>query len=110
MGRYMRPARNWGRPVLAAGAVAVFWASGVAAGLAATGVYAALYAWSLVRHPWRPCWRCGGSAARWSWIWQGAGGGCRVCGNRKTQVRWGVKVLMPGYARRLRQRKPTRYG
>ncbi len=106
----MRPARNWARPGLLLVAVLICWAASAAAGAVASAAAAGLYGWSLWRHPWRPCWNCRGSGARYGRVWAGTLGRCRACEGDKTMLRWGVRVLAPGYARALRQGKPTRYG
>jgi len=106
----VRPARNWKRPALLLAAVTVCWAAGTLDGVIAAVIAAALFLWSSLRHPDRPCWHCGGSGVRTGRIWQGTLGRCRACEGNKVKVRWGVKALMPGYAKRLRQGKPTRYG
>jgi len=106
----VRPTRAWRRPALLLAAVLVCWAAGPGYGAAATAVAVALLAWSWVRQPVRPCWKCGGSGARFGRIWQGTLGRCKACEGDKVQVRWGVKTLMPGYAKKLKQGRPTRYG
>ena len=106
----MRPTRNWKRPALLIGAVLVCWAASAEAGAVASAVAVALLIWSWVRQPARPCWKCGGSGARFGRIWQGTLGRCKACDGGKTQVRWGVKTLMPGYARKLKSGQKTRYG
>jgi hypothetical protein len=61
------------------------------------------YCWSLVRHPWRRCLRCGGNGRHVdTTIWKGKFGRCTCCGGTGKHLRWGVRLLRRG--------NPGRYG
>jgi hypothetical protein len=92
-----------GRVVLAlAGGVALFLMHAWAAAAVYWPALAALYAWSLARRPWLPCWWCGGSGTReGTWLFPWARGPCWRCGGKRGWVRAGVKVLTPARARRI---------
>lgn len=96
-------------------AYACFAGGAPLAGLAVVTGYCAWYRYSIGRRPYRPCWWCRGSGWR-SGIDPGNDseykrtpiGRCWVCHGRKSQVRWGVRVLTPSVYRDIRAGKRGR--
>ena len=85
--------------------------NGALAVILAVAAVAAVWGWSMWRHPWRKCLRCGGSGLHADTsLFRGTAGRCRCCGGNKAHVRPDVRVLTPGRAARLRSGDPGRYG
>lgn len=83
---------------------AAAWGTSAAAGLAASAVTGSVYGWSLLRHPNRRCWRCGGSKRHDdTTVWRGTSGTCLVCRGKGRYPRWGTRIFMPRTARAIRR-------
>ena len=72
---------------------------GIAIALAA--IATGYYWYSVWRHPYRPCRRCGGSEKHRDTQWKGAFGRCGHCQDGR-RVRWGTRILTPGAYRAIR--------
>lgn len=91
-------------------AVIVAWRAAPLAGLAVTAGAGGLYWWSLKRHPYVPCPRCGGSKAHVDTTFlPGTGGRCLVCSGKGLMTRLGVKLFLPATARDIRAGKKGKY-
>lgn len=69
-----------------------------AVGQAALGMLAVLvtfiyYRWSVRRHPWTHCRRCGGRSRHYDAVFEDAFGDCRACGGRGKKLRWGARLF-----------------
>lgn len=102
--------RRWRRPLALYAVTAVLWLGDWWWGLAATAALAGLYAWSVYRHPWRPCWRCNASGDRQDPVFGGARGRCKTCEDERQFLRWGVRFFTPSRAADLRDGILGRYG
>lgn len=97
--------------LLLTGDIALPWAGRWLLALVWWAVHAILYGWSIWRRPVLRCWRCGGSGSHnKDRIWTWGQGDCLRCGTQGRYLRFGVKVLTPGRAARLRAKYRIQQG
>jgi hypothetical protein len=91
-------------------AVVVAWSTSPLAGLAVTAAGAAAYWWSLKRHPFLPCPRCGGRKAHIDTTFlPGTGGRCLVCRGEGLLPRLGVRIFRRADYQAIRSGKKGKY-
>jgi hypothetical protein len=87
------------------GGILLTWRGDWRHGLALFAVTGAIHFAAVVLYPWHRCWACRGRGV----FWLGRNhGDCVVCGNRRRYPRTGARILTPGRARRMTQRRRGR--